>query len=536
MSTVTLSPTSLIFPIRMPGQPSDGPLTVGITVTDPVRMTVHIEGPDAGAFTAGIVQEELQILKGAIVPTINPTKSTVVTPSTSNTVFWIIQVGFIAPLQLVPGAFSATLIVRWSSSISDSRTESGEQQIPLTGTSAQFTADVITAQPVTFPAGADPIVSLRLTYLSNDPTPLQALLTPEQFPTGLSFTPFNVTMTPRYVVVGENPKGSGNKPPSPPTQQLVTKTVATVPVHLKSQRLTAQLGKSSGGVQLQLPYLPGFAPEPPPTIAFNVQPLPIDVKVLSDQAAVIVPGVPASVGVSITTRGGDTIFNIEKPTGVPSGVKVGLASGGEIEIGDGTTSTHITIDAAFDPTSSMARAATLTFNWTANDGLSKDAFTIDIVIQPCVLVASSGSITAAQSVGIGVTGSGVWTLYCNGQWDFHGSVSSDDIANDDYSFGIVSDYFDAQQTAIGVSTTGTTVSNPGWHFGGYASSITSRWSELLSHGFRCKLSAKNQLGSVFGIAGKIILFLVGGTGGAAELQQEGEQGDGTPYGIGGDGS
>src|SRR4029077_7202534 len=149
---------------------------------------------------------------------------------------------------------------------------------------------------------------------------------------------------------------------------------------------------------------------------------------------------------------------------------------GENEIGAGPTPTHIPIDAAFDPTSSMARAATLTFNWTANDGLSKDAFTIDIVIQPCVLVASSGSITAAQSVGIGVTGSGGWTLYCNGQWDFHGSVSSDDIANDDYSFGIVSDYFDAQQTAIGVSTTGTTVSNPGWHFGGYASSITSRWS------------------------------------------------------------
>ncbi len=116
--------------------------------------------------------------------------------------------------------------------------------------------------------------------------------------------------------------------------------------------------------------------------------------------------------------------------------------------------------------------------------MTKDAFTIDIVIQPCVLVASSRISLPPNRWG-SVTGSGVWTLYCNGQWDFHGSVSSDDIANDDYSFGIVSDYFDAQQTAIGVSTTGTTVSNPGWHFGGYASSITSRWSELLSHGFRC---------------------------------------------------
>src|SRR5580704_3972248 len=58
----------------MPGQPADEPLTVSITVTDPVKMTVDIEGPDASAFTAGIVQEELQIRKGAIVPTINPTK------------------------------------------------------------------------------------------------------------------------------------------------------------------------------------------------------------------------------------------------------------------------------------------------------------------------------------------------------------------------------------------------------------------------------------------------------------------------------
>jgi hypothetical protein len=75
-----------------------------------------------------------------------------------------------------------------------------------------------------------------------------------------------------------------------------------------------------------------------------------------------------------------------------------------------------------------------------------------------------------------------------------------------------------------------------WRFGGYSPSITSRWSELLSHGFAYKLSAKNQLGSVFGIAAKIILFLVGGTGGAAGSQQEGEQGDGTPYGTGGDDS
>lgn len=523
MSTVTLNPTSLSFPLRMPGQPSDEPLTVGITVTDPVKMTVDIEGPDASAFTAGIVQEELQIRKGAIVPTINPTKSAVITPPTTNTVFWIIQVGFIAPLRPVPGAFSATLVVRWSSPTSDSRTVPGEQRIPLTGASAQFTADVITAQPVTFQAGADPIVSMRFTYLSNDPTPLQILLTPEQFPTGLSFDPFNVTMTPRYVEVGENPKGSGDKPPPPPTQQLVTKTVATVPIHVKSQRLTVQLGKSTGGVQLQIPYLPdGFAPEPPPTVVFNVQPLPIDVKVLADQAVVIVPGVSARVGISITTRGGDTTFNLQ-PISLPSGVTVGFESGGEIEIGDGTTTTEITINAAFDPTSSSPRAATLSFNWTANDGLSQNVFNIDIVILQSVLVASSGPLTAANTVGIGVNGSGMWTLYCNGQWTFTGSVSSSDVFNDDYGFGIASDYVDAQNTTIAVGTTGTVKDNPTWNTGGYSPLITSRWPEILSHSFRYTLSAKAQFWSTFGFVALVIIIFLIATWGSAKGQPEGWQ-------------
>ncbi len=280
------------------------------------------------------------------MPTINPTKSTVVTPSTSNTVFWIIQIRLHRALTTGARSFQrdadrALVVVNIGLSNGVGRaTNPFDGYIrSIHGRCHRRSASHV---PVEAPIKS---VSLRLTYLSNDPTPLQ--VTPEQFPTGLSFTPFNVTMTPRYVVVGENPKGSGNAP-SPPTQQLVTKTVATVPVHLKSQRLTAQLGKSSGGVQLQLPLRPGFAPEPPPTIAFSVQPLPIDVKVLSDQAAVIVPGVPASVGVS-SRRGRRYDFQHREADRCSSGVKVGLASGGEIEIGDGTTSAHITIDAAFDP-------------------------------------------------------------------------------------------------------------------------------------------------------------------------------------------
>jgi hypothetical protein len=123
---------------------------------------------------------------------------------------WAINVTCIAPEQ-APVAFTATLLVSWAS---------GSIQVPLSGTTSQIVAKVTTPEPIKFFAGVGASVDLELQYFSLDATALAVKISPVQFPQGLDFTPVTVTMPPKYIQSGQNPKNPTQGPSGPFPLQL----------------------------------------------------------------------------------------------------------------------------------------------------------------------------------------------------------------------------------------------------------------------------------------------------------------------------
>jgi hypothetical protein len=225
MSVITLNSTSVVFPVRQPGQSSDGTQGVGIVVsnTQPVLTSVAIQGPNSSAFTAEIVSNSIGF-QGILHTTNYGTSTEIPPPPPPGQVEpgYLVQIGFVAPQEPVPGLFDATLVVSWDGGVS---WPSGSLQVSLRGTTAQIRASVTTPQPITFRAGDGATVDVELKYLTVDPTPLEITLAPVQFPEGLTFSPKSVTMTPQ----ADGPV-------------LVTKPVS-VPLSIKSKSAHDQGGR-----------------------------------------------------------------------------------------------------------------------------------------------------------------------------------------------------------------------------------------------------------------------------------------------------
>jgi hypothetical protein len=435
-------------------------------------------------------------LQGLVTTVYGPAANIPPKPSTVGLLgltLFSLRIRCVAPSQPIPVAFNATLVVSW---------ESGSLQIALSGTTAQIGGTVTTHQPVTIREGDDTTVDVELTYLSLDPTTLEIQLSPTQFPRGLSFNPVSVSMPSHHL------QGAQGKP------HLVTKRVKSVPLDITSQLLTSQLGKRTGYSQLSIlaPSLSGFAPEPGVEIKFDIEPWPIDVKVSPTGPIVIVPGTPAQATLSITTKGNSTIFAIAEPAHLPAGITVEFLSSavdGQVEIGQGTTLTPITIKAPFDPSSMSTRLVTITLSWKAHGGLSTGNIKIGVKVLPSVLIFSTGHIDAS-GLGVDVFGSAVWTLNSNGNYNFAGDARTGDKLEDKFIFAIASEY--VQQTAqddqnnnavYGVVAYGTPSAT--WNVNYSDPLIVGLWAEFCSHGARGYLSAQGwgdltlaNIGAFFG--------------------------------------
>ena len=298
-----------------------------------------------------------------------------------------------------------------------------------------------------------------------------------------------MTITPKYSA-GGNPKGPSV---GPPIEHLITTTVQPATLKIKSDPLTATIGDSIGYAQLQLALssLSGFAPEPGVPIKFYVEPLPIDVKISPAQPIVIIPGTPAEATLSITTKGGSTTFVIA-PTTLPHGLTIGYPSGvdGKIEIGEGTTSTPITINAAFDKQSTSPRPVTVKLNWTAYGGASKSTIDFDVTVLQSALIFASGNLDA-EGVGVNLSGSAVWTLYSNGSFNYTGEVHTDDVLVDKFVFLAYSEYIPTQNgntTAYGPAAYGK-ARKANWNSDQTDPQITELWPNFCSHGAGFKLRA-----------------------------------------------
>ena len=485
MAAIELSTNSILFPVRMPGQPNEEPLSLGIwaTVNASVTASIQLQGPNASAFSAEFVTQTLTEFHGLQTQS-NGTTTAIPPPPSSNSLSkpsHVIQFGFTAPLTPIPGQFTATLVVSWEAGPT---WPAGSTEVSLSGSSAQISAKVITPQPIKFSAGDGGKVDLELTYWSFDPTPLQVAIAPVQFPSGLTFAGKKVMITPKYESVGQNPKGQPGRVMDGPNEQLITKTVVTTTIDITSNLYNATLGKSFGYAQLLLsiPDLSGFAPAPGVQINFDVEPQPIEVKVSTKQPIVVTPGTPAPVTLSVSTKGGDTLFFIA-PRTLQHGWTVGWPSGadGRIEIGSGVpTSTPITINAPVDPSATSASEVSVVLHWTAYDGLSQDDITITIRLLPSVLQFAPPGETLSYAT-MKVTASAVLTLYSNGNVKFTGNAVGNSSA-DTFSYTMIVNYAAAgtSQQALGAYIAQDLPYS--WNRGGNDPFITRVWPQLCDAG------------------------------------------------------
>jgi hypothetical protein len=277
----------------------------------------------------------------------------------------------------------------------------------------------------------------------------------------------------------------------PPRPEIITKRTASARLAVTSDLLTATLGKSSGYAHLglDLPSLSGFAPEPGVPIQFDVSPQPIGVTLTPAQTIVITPGVPAKVTLSVNTAGGDTIFVLGSPSGVPAKTKIELpssAAGGKIEIGAGlTVDTDITISADFEPGVTSSRKATIKWDWSADGGLSKDTISLDIEVLPSTISFTSGNLDASGTA-IDVKGEATWILNADGSAGFSGVANTHDVFPDTFVLMGASNYVDPKGNLYTVVATG----NPslGWNIPYADPRFIAYWPGLCANGATFKLS------------------------------------------------
>ncbi len=412
--SITVDTSPINFAVLTPGD-SAPPQSVSITNdgTEAVTVSVSIEeSTGSSGFSAQFISSTV------VFSNHNPVQSTkdlgltaAITPaadqhSASGAVSSVgLQVCFTAPASPVPGSFAATLVVSW---------DGGSAQIPLSGSTAEFTIAVASSQPITLTAGDPATVDFELTYKSFDPTPLQVTLaaaTWEGFPEGLTFPTTKVKMSPQYVSPVSNPKAPPKTGAPNLAPVLVTTRTLKQQVTVTSDLTATKLGDSTGQI-----FVTGFGTNYV-SVAFRVNPQQPKVAVSSTQPIILTPSVPANATVSISAPGAFTTLQFEDTGNLPDGITVGWPSStadGKVSIGQGTTSAQFTLTAPITDAQN-SQNQTLSLKWTAYDGLASGTVDIKVQILASQIVWRTPNAQVEQ-LGAGAQGSATWTLTSNGNW------------------------------------------------------------------------------------------------------------------------
>ena len=206
MSNITLSPTSIQFPVVVnPGQAAYSPLFVIPTLTGAATVvTLAITPPDMdGVFVATLLyttETHVPTFAFNAAPIASTSANFAGSPSatmkpepllSNGGGAYLIQIFFIAPAAPVPGDFQGTLVVSWPGGVA--------QTVTLAETTAQLTATVATSQPIKLMAGGQVSVPVKIAYASVDTTSIQVNLAQAIFPTppppGLTITSAGPTTT-----------------------------------------------------------------------------------------------------------------------------------------------------------------------------------------------------------------------------------------------------------------------------------------------------------------------------------------------------
>jgi hypothetical protein len=148
--------------------------------------------------------------------------------------------------------------------------------------------------------------------------------------------------------------------------------------------------------------------------------------------------------------------------------------------------------------SASSQGETLKLKWTAYDGLSTGPIDIPVEVLPSILTTSSGDLKTSLDGGqIPISGSATWTLDCNGNQSYTGSVTTElGLDYIDFTFTYTSDYVgskDGQPVNFSVQYSGSTSHTASWHESSFDPNITDAWPGLLDGGFHHVLDATYHL-------------------------------------------
>jgi hypothetical protein len=478
--TVDTSPIN--FPVAAPGQQAQPPQWVSITNQGTEAVTVSVAivgGAESSGFEAQWFAQAVVNRNGAWIHTSTPINGASVEfppgaaqPQPGQGLPPALEVSFTGPATPVPGSFTATLVVSW---------DGGTAQIPLSGSTAEFTVKVASTQPVEVTAGDDATVEFALTYQSSDPAPLQVTFTAETFPEGLAFTPATVTLAPVYVQPGSNPK---EPPKGPLFPILVTTRTAKVSVTVTSDLTATQLGDSTGQV-----LVTGFGTQYV-SVAFRVIPPRVKVVPATVQPIVLTPSVPAPVKLTISAPGALTNLQFEVAGSLPGGISIdwpSSAADGNIDVGLGTTSTHFTVLAPVTE-SQETQHLTLSLKWSAYGGMRSGTVDIKVELLPSVIVWQTPMLDLENAYG-DCKGDARWTLRSDGSCNFVGSVGGGGV---DFWFQMWTSsnlMINGTPSPLGVCAYGENgLNGVSWDQDFYSSLITPNWPLLLISTYHVNLS------------------------------------------------
>jgi hypothetical protein len=442
---LTTTTTSIDFGPNPPSLSISQQIGLSVGGTGPIKVSMSMQSGNNG-FSAKLlaITHTLHggVTQSVIASTSGPITSATIGPSDLNKVpitSLMLEVDFNVPTTPVPNAWSDNVVLSYPQG-----SDTEELFIAVTGSSAQFTANVSSSQPIKLTPGGNGKVAIEIRYNTVDTSPINvtaALATYSPLPVipGLTAIPTTAIMSAEYAELA--PSSGGKKGPvttSPlnPEKVLIPFRSATLEVQVSAGVLTEPGDNQQAAFSVSAPNLAAPFAILPLQVSFNIPPLPIKISPPANTVNLIA-GQSASATLNVKIAGANTTINMGPPSSEYTGQinNTGPGSGtapiavswpnGVAQLSDGENIISISAPA------SATGVATVSLPWSAYDGLTKGTVQFQVNVLPQTAVFG-GNYTYAQ-----MTGSWQWLLNVAGYSYFMGNahVPSDEVASQSYAIG-----------------------------------------------------------------------------------------------------